>query len=173
MEVNMALKKSSETVLISATISETLPNTFSSQSVTLPLSPLDREVFVVTMVNLDPDAPDSVVALSTDVNVSLSVTARTGVGNISNSNVIAAARSQIICNAGMTADGGIPFSREDPLTADPNTGWVGIIATDDFFLNIVGTNNGNPKTCRARIYGYRAKADAATYSAMVQSELLS
>ena len=173
MEVNMALKKSSETVLISATVTESAPNTFTAQQVTLPLSPLDKEVFVVTMVNLDPDAPDSTANTSTDVNGSISVTQRTGVGNISNSNVLAAARSQIICNAGMSPDGGIPFSREDPLSADPDTGWVGIIATDDFFLNITGTNNGNVKTCRARIYGFRAKMDASGYAALVQSELLS
>jgi hypothetical protein len=173
MEVNMALKKSSETVSISSTVTEAAANTFTQTNVPLPLSPLDKEVFVVTMVNLDPDAPDSVVGTSTDVNVSITTTNTGAVGTIANSQVLAAARSQIICNGGMTADGGIPFSREDPLAADPNSGYVGIIATDDFFLNIAGTNNGNPKTCRARIYGYRAKADAATYAALVQSELLS
>lgn len=169
----MALKKTSETVIISNAVTETAANTLTQTQVSLQLSPLDREVFVVTMVNLDPDAPDALVGLSTEVNASISVTARTTVGTIGNSNVIASARTQIICNAAMTADGGHVFSREDPLTSDPHSQWVGMIATDDFFLNIQGTNNGNAKACRARVYGYRAKADAATYAALVQSELLS
>ena len=159
--------------MISSSVEEAVAGTVASQQVSLQLSPLDKEVFVVTMVNLDPDAPDLITGTSTSVDVSLSTTERTTVGTIANSNVLASARTQIICNAASTADGGIAFQREDPLAADPNSGYVGIISTDDFFLNIVGTNNGNVKACRARIYGYRAKADAATYSAMVQSELLS
>ena len=169
----MALKKTSETVIISNAVTEPAANTFNSTQVSLQLSPLDREVFVVTMVNLDPDAPDAIVGVSTQVDASISVTARTTVGSIGNSNVIASGRTQIICNAAMTPDGGISFSREDPLSADPNSQWVGMIATDDFFINIEGTGNGNAKACRARVYGYRAKADAATYAALVQSELLS
>ena len=169
----MALKKTSETVLISNSVTESAANTFTSEQVSLQLSPLDKEVFVVTMINLDPDAPDSITGVSTSCDVSISTTQRTTVGTIGNSNVLASARTQIICNAAMTADGGIPFSREDPLAADPNSGYVGLIATDDFFLNIQGTNNGNAKAMRARVYGYRAKADAATYAALVQSELLS
>ena len=169
----MALKKTSNTVLVSGTVTESAPNTFTDQQISLGLSPLDQEVFVVTMINLDPDAPDSIAGVSTTVDCSISVTQRTGTGTISNSNVLAAARTQIICNAAMTPDGGIPFTREDPLTADPFSGYVGIVATDDFFLNITGIGNGNAKAMRARIYGYRAKADAATYAALVQSELLS
>jgi len=40
-------------------------------------------------------------------------------------------------------------------------------------LNLEGLNNGNPKNCRVRVYGYRATADSSTYAALVQSELLS
>jgi len=169
----MALKRTSETVTISTAVVESAANTFTSQQVSLNLSPLDREVFVCTMINLDPDSPDAIVATTTEVNASISTTSLTAVGTIQNSPVLASARTQIICNAAMTADGGHAFWREDPTTADPNTGTVGIIATDDFFVNIQGTANGNVKACRARIYGYRAKADAATYAALVQSELLS
>ena len=73
----------------------------------------------------------------------------------------------------MTADGGHVFAREDPISANPDTGYVGIIATDHFFLNLAGIANGNPKNARVKIYGYRAKADSSTYAALVASELLS
>ena len=169
----MALKKTSSTIVISSSVTESAANTFTSQQVDLQLNPLDNEVFVVVGINLDPDAPDSVAGLSTTVNASLSTTARTTVGTIADSNVIGGARSQIVTNAGMTPDGGIPFVREDPLVMPLDMEYLAIIATNDFFLNIEGTNNGNPKICRARLYGYRAKLDAAGYAAVVQSELLS
>jgi len=169
----MALKKSSSTIVISASVTESGANTFTSSQVDLQLNPLDNEVFVVVGINLDPDAPDSVTGLSTTVNASLSSTARTTVGTIADSNVIGSARTQIICNGGMTPDGGIPFAREDPLVMPLDMEYLAIIATNDFFLNVEGLNNGNAKICRARVYGYRAKADASTYAALVQSELLS
>ena len=41
------------------------------------------------------------------------------------------------------------------------------------FLNVEGTLNTDPKAANARVYGYRARADAAIYAALVQSEALS
>ena len=169
----MALKKSSSTIIIGAEVLETAANTFSSQRVDLQLNPLDNEVFVVTGINLDPEAPDSIAAQSTTVNCSLSVTERTTVGTIADSNVMATARTQIITNPAMTPDGGIPFTREDPLNTPTDQDYLGIIATNDFYLNIQGINNNNTKQMRGRVYGYRAKADSAVYAALVQSELLS
>jgi hypothetical protein len=73
----------------------------------------------------------------------------------------------------MTPDGGIPFDREDPLFAAISEDYLGIVATNNMFLNIVGLNNGNTKGVSCRVYGYRAKASASLYAALVQSELLS
>jgi len=169
----MALKKTSSTITISSVVVESAANTSTFQKVDLQLNPLDNEVFVVTGINLDPDAPDSVANTSTTVDASVSTTLRSSVGTISDSNVMASARTQIICNAAMTPDGGIPFTREDPLTVPPGEDYLAVIATNDFYVNIVGTGNGNAKSARCRLYGYRARADANTYAALVQSELLS
>ena len=73
----------------------------------------------------------------------------------------------------MTPDGGIPFDREDPNFTALSEDYIGIIATSDAFLNIVGLNNNNAKQARVRVYGYRAKAEAAVYAALVQSQSLS
>ena len=51
--------------------------------------------------------------------------------------------------------------------------YIGIIATNDFYLNIEGVQNAQAKGGNARIWGYRAQADAATFAALTQSELLS
>jgi len=170
---NMAMKKTSSTITISAFVVESAPNTTTTKKIDLQLNPLDNEVFVVTGINLDPDAPDSIANTSTTVDTSVSTVERTSVGTISDSNVMASARTQIICNAAMTPDGGIPFVREDPLTVPPGEDYLAIIATNDFYVNIVGSNNGNAKSARCRVYGYRARADANNYAALVQSELLS
>ena len=58
-------------------------------------------------------------------------------------------------------------------TPASNLDYIAIVATNDFFLNIEGTNNTGPKGANARMYGYRARADAAIYAALVQSEALS
>jgi hypothetical protein len=167
------LKPSSSPIQISASVVETAANTLTSDQIDLTLNVLDNEVFVVTQLNIDCDAPDSIAATSTAVDATLSTTARTTVGSIADQNVLGSASRQIITNAGMTPDGGIPFDREDPLFSALEMDYLGIIATNNAFLNVVGTNNGNVKQVRARIYGYRATADASTYAALVQSELLS
>jgi len=167
------LKQNSSPIQISASATELVPGTLVSQEIDLTLNVLDQEVFVITQVNLDVDAPDSVAATSTQVLASLSTTARTTVGNISDSNVVGAAQRDIICNAGMTADGGIPFDREDPTFTALGEDYIGICATNNMFLNLQGVNNGNAKSCRVRVYGYRAIASASVYSALVNSELLS
>ena len=158
---------------ISAEATEPGANTFTSEEIDLTLNVLDNEVFVVTQLNIDLDAPDSIPGVTTSTLASLSTTSRTGVGSIANSNVLGSAKRIIVTNSGMTPDGGIPFDREDPLFAAISEDYLGIVATNNMFLNIQGDNNGNAKAVRARVYGYRARADAATYAALVQSELLS
>lgn len=167
------LKATSSPIQVSAAVVEPLANTFTQDTIELNLNPLDNEVFVVTQLNLDVDAPDSVAGLSTQVRASLSTTSRTSVGTIADQNTLGAAQRLIICNAGMTADGGIPFDREDPTFTAITEDYIGIIATSNAFLQVEGVDNGNPKNCRVRMYGYRARASASVYAALVQSEVLS
>jgi hypothetical protein len=51
--------------------------------------------------------------------------------------------------------------------------YLGIIATNDFFIGIVGTNNTGVRSVSGKVYGYRARATADIYAALVQSEVLS
>jgi hypothetical protein len=50
---------------------------------------------------------------------------------------------------------------------------IAIIATNDFFIQVTGGNNLLAKGMSGKMYGYRAKASAAQYAALVQSEVLS
>ena len=56
-----------------------------------------------------------------------------------------------------------------PATLD----YIGIIATNDFFIQVKGTGNNNARGMDGKLYGYRAIADADIYAALVQSEVLS
>lgn len=165
----MALKKTSEVITISSRVVESAANTFTEQQVDLQLNPLDQEVFVVLAIDLNPAAPDCITGVNTETRGSLSVTSRTSVGNISNSNVLAEGSLAIMSDP-VAAVGFSRMPTEAPLA---QLDYIGIIATNDFFLQVEGANNSTARSMNARIWGYRAKADAATFSALTQSEILS
>ena len=164
------LKETSSIISIGASVTESAPNTFTSTRVDLQLNPLDNEVFVVYGIDLDVEAPDLVGGAVTLSRGSLSTTERTSVGTLSNSNVMAHKRIETQDN-GITAVTNEYSSDSAPAT---NLEYLGIIATNDFFLNVEGSPaNPSTMTMIARVYGVRARADASVYAALVQSELLS
>jgi hypothetical protein len=164
------LKQDSSLIMISGSVTTSAADTFTSEQIDLQLNPLDNEVFVVQAVNLDLASPELRDATTSQVNFSLSSTERTTVGDLSNSNVIAHKRTRIQC-----LDTGAAVIDEHIAGETPAStlDYVYIIATNDFFANITGVANSVNKTGNFRVYGYRAKADAATYAALVQSEVLS
>ena len=165
------LKQSSSVVSIGFQVNEAGANTFTQGSVDLNLSPLDREVFVVLAVNLDPFTPDALAGLDTDVASSLTTTSQTAVTNLSNSNCLANAVNSIK-SAGY-ADSGVPFQTGALETPPATLEYIGIIATNDFFVQCTGRNNLAGKGVSGKLYGYRAIANADIFAALVQSEVLS
>jgi hypothetical protein len=165
------LKQSSSIVSIGFSVDESAANTFSQASVDLNLSPLDREVFVVLSVNLDPFTPDAVAGTDTKVESSLTTTSQTDVQNLSNSNTLAASGNFI--KAAGFADSGCAFQSLGAETPPSNLEYIGIIATNDFFVQVKGTGNAIAKGMDGKLYGYRAVASADIYAALVQSEVLS
>lgn len=152
-------------------MTESAANTFTQAQVDLNLSPLDREVFVVQAINLDGSSPDALAALNTAVNGSLTTTSQTGVATLQDANCLAR-RVQRIRSAGFV-DGGVGFTEQALESAPTQLEYIGIIATNDFFVQIEGTNCVSAKTMAGKLYGYRAVATADIYAALVQSEVLS
>ena len=146
-------------------------NTFTEEKVDLQLNVLDREVFVVTGVNLDLLPPDAVAATDTRVRGSLSSTSRTTIGDLADSNVIASARDDI--RAAGFVDGGVSFKTAFGESPAVGMDHLAIIATNDFFIQVEGAGNTGTKALTGKLYGYRAIADANTFAALTQSELLS
>nr|AGA18446.1 hypothetical protein [uncultured marine virus] len=163
------LKQTSSVVSIGFNATETAAGIFTQSSVDLNLSPLDREVFVVLAVNLDPYSPSAVAATNTGVRTSLTTTSQTAVAQLDNSNCLAVAISEIKADAA----GSVAFTTTGLETPPATLEYIGIIATNDFFVQIQGDNNPVAKQVNGKMYGYRARADADIYAALVQSEVLS
>lgn len=167
----MALKKTSEIIAVSFTVTESAPNTFTQEQVNLSLDVLNNEVFVCVAVDLDPATPDAIAATDTSTSCQLTSTSQTGPVQLENSNCIAHTSNAI--KAAGFVDGGVSFVRTSLDTPPAALDYIGIIATDNFFVAINSANNVNAKGMNGRLWGYRARADASTYAALVQSEVLS
>ena len=163
------LKETSSIITIGASLIESAANTFTTSRVDLQLNPLDNEVFIVYGIDLDMVDPNLVPGAVTVANGSLSTTARTTVGGLQDSNVMASNRIEIQSAGGETVRGQFSSDSSPATQLD----YLAIISTNDFHLNIQGTNNTAGRSLIARVYGVRAKADASVYAALVQSELLS
>ncbi|GAH31055.1 unnamed protein product [marine sediment metagenome] len=174
MELNKmvkGLKQPSSPVTVSFSVAEAAPNAYEQNQINLSLNVLDQEVFVVTGVNLDVLPPDALAGTDTRVRGQLSSTSRDSIGSLSTSNVIAIARDDIR-SAGFT-DGGVGFSASFGESPAIGMDYLAIIAINDFFVAVEGAGNLGAKAMIGKLYGYRAIADAATFAALTQSELLS
>ena len=163
------LKQTSSTVAIGFSVDESAANTFTQGTVDLNLSPLDREVFVVLAINLDPSTPELTLGADSRVASSLTSTSQTAIANLSDSNCMAASVNKIRSNA----TGAVAFQSLGTETPPATLEYIGIIATNDFFVQVQGVGNTNARSVSGKLYGYRAVASADIYAALVQSEVLS
>lgn len=176
----MALKSSSDTVQISSRIQQSATDAFTQAQVNLSLNPLDNEVFVVTAIKIDlgPMPLDTTGSLYMDTFLSTSVTTteQSQIQSLGYSGCLAVATRRVnYALDGATASPFGVFGFEDTPSDAPATGmdYIGIVATNDFWIQIDSDRLLSSSFADVRVYGYRAKADAATYAALVQSEVLS
>ena len=165
------LKQQSSTVAIGFSVVESAPNTFTQGSVDLNMDPLSQEVFVVQALDLTVGPSDAIAGVNTAMTCSLTTTSQAGVTTLANSNCLAIAINQI--RAAGFVDGGVGLVQTAGETPGTLLEYIGIIATNDFFIQIEGANNLAPHNVTGKLYGYRARADASVYAALVQSEVLS
>ena len=165
------LKETSGLITIGFSATETAPNTFVEERVDLQLNVLDREVFIVYAIDMDPSPCDNLIGLNTATDSSLSVTSRTTVGSLSDSNVMAVGERQI--RSAGAATNGVGFETISASSPGTQLEYIGIIATNDFYVQLEGRNNNNTMTVHGKLYGVRAQASADIFAALTQSELLS
>ena len=167
----MGFKKTSDIIAVSFGVTEAVAGTFIQEEVALQLDVLNNEIFVCLGVDLDVSNPEAIAGTDTATRASLSSTTQTAVTNLSNTNCIATAREAI--RAAGFADGGVAFTRTADNSLPATLDYIALIATNNFFVQLQGSNNANPSNVAGRLWGYRARADATTYAALVQSEVLS
>jgi hypothetical protein len=165
------LTQTSSVVPIGFEVTETAPNTFTQVQVDLNMSPLDREVFVCLAINMDSDFPDAVPATNTAVRGAFTTTSQTAIPTLQNSNCLS--RLTYGLQAAGFVDGGVGFASQALETPPSTLEYIGIIATNDFFVSVKGVANNLAKGVSGKLYGYRARASADIYAALVQSEVLS
>ena len=166
-----AFKRSSELLNMGGTL-DCVDGSPSSVEVNLPLSTLDREVFVVTDVQLDTERLTAPVApgfqkLSASVNKT-----KTGALTINDPNCIASVNVSIET----TAIGHVVQKNRNPDESSTGVGadYITVIATPDFVIagNYATTAGGaSNKGVYVRLTGYRAIATSDLYAALVTEEL--
>ena len=164
------LKQTSSVVSIGFDVAEGGANTFTQGAIDLNLSPLDREVFVVLAINLDNDFPDATGAGDSQVRSALTTTSQTAMPTLGDSNCMARTTNSIRSDG---AAANVGFSQQALETPPSTLEYIGIIATNDFFVQVQGTGNAGAKGVSGKLYGYRVVANADIYAALVQSEVLS
>ena len=164
----MALKTTSSPIAISFRVEESGVNTFTQDRVDLQLNPLDNEVMLVYAIDLAPSPPDDAGA-SCAVLASVSTTSQTGMTGLENPNILVRAERAIVSDGACA----VSFEHMAGETPQADVPYIGIIATNDFFVQIQGQGNAAVKAVAGRMWCARAKADASTYASLVQSEVLS
>ena len=165
------LKQTSSLIVIGAKVLETAANTFTQARVDLQLNPLDNEVFVVQAIDLETASPDPQAGVNSSTNSTLTTTSRTTLGPFESPSTLA--MNNVIIRAAGFVDAGVGFETSSMNTPPTALSYLAIISTNDFFLQIEGSNNLGLKSMACKVYGYRARADASVYAALVQSEVLS
>lgn len=158
-------------IVIGAEVEESGANTLTTQQISLQLNALDNEVFVVTAVDIDAQVADQVGGALTGNNVWVTKQDPAGTNpGFAQSNVIA---TKVIAQDNRGGDGFTIYETGSMESPSTTMEYLNIIATPDFFLSIDGSGNTNRMSAACKVYGYRARADASTYAALVQSEVLS
>ena len=164
------LKQSSAVVAIGFSATESGADTFTQSQIDLNLSPLDREVFVVLAINMDSTFPSNRTDTNTKVRSAVTSTGQTAIPGLNDSNCYSRLTYQCE-NVGDSC--AVAFSSQALETPPSTLEYIGIIATNDFFVQIAGEATGNVNGVTGKMYGYRAVASADIYAALVQSEVLS
>jgi len=164
-------KKMSNVFTINTDLTESAAHTFTSSTISLNVDPLSQQVIIVLAADIDVQGVNLVATKRTTVNASISTTARTTVGGLESSNVIANKTTTIVADAANS----VAFESQHPDSPTSSAlEWIALVATDDIHLNIEGSGDQTSAgTMQARLWCIRASVkDAGVYAALVQSELL-
>ena len=169
-----AFKRSSQNLNLGSTL-DLVDGTPANLEVTLPLSSLDREVFVVTDIQMEYEPIPTPTAAGNTVTLAASVN-KTGTAfqSINDPDTIGSLQVQMQIPA-IGTEAVLQSSRSpDEMSSGTVSDYIGIIATPNYVLaGTYATTAGGAlnRAVSIRLTGYRAVADASTYAALVTEEL--
>jgi len=164
-------KKTSQIFNIGARVTESAANTFTEAEIELPLSSLDREIFVVTDIVLS--VPQHVVVANSKVvsDVQLTKTSVSNLRTINDPTVLSKKRVALDNTVAPVMAVTEEAHPADMTSTGGSRDYLGVIATPQFYIQAWTQNGTTATTGAARITGYRAKASADLYAALVTEEL--
>jgi hypothetical protein len=166
----MGFKKSSAIMNLGGTVTESAPNTFTEAEIDLPLSTLDRQVFIVTDCVMSEGNITCSPGNEATNNVQVTKTSKTALTSIADPETIGASFVRIMDTGAGTA---VWSDRHpgDSFSTGSDRDYIAIIATPQWYIATVSINSPTVKTASARLTGFVAVADASTYAALVTEEL--
>jgi len=166
----MGFKKTSDIIAISFQVGESAAGVFTTDTIALQLDVLNNEIFVCLAVDLNLSTPEMITNTNTSLRGNIATTAQDTMTGLETTNVIAETQKAIRTDA----VNAVAFQRAAEESYSVNSlDYIGIISTNNFHASVQGVGNLGVMSMAGRLWGYRAKADASTYAALVQSEVLS
>lgn len=175
----MALKKTSALMNLGGRVELVDGAGFTEAEVNLPLDALNREVFVVTDIQLDYNPGllfDAALGGTEEIAGQVSMNTQTGMIGINDPDCVGRFGARTIQGGAANLGTGTSLYHANPDETSSGTqaDYLSIVATPDFFVGgvLATTTGGAPnRTINIRLTGYRAVADTGTYSALIAQQI--
>jgi hypothetical protein len=167
-----AYKITSDPFFVNGNVTETAPDTFTTQEISLPLDSLNQEGILVHGVYFTGSDPDRIANLSSFLDFQLTATRKIAIVGANDANLIGYQQK-------VTTGGAAEFSgphiiemigSQSPYQLMDN---LMLVATDNLFLSIKGLNQTGVSAVQVRVVCSRVKLTASAYAALVTNELSS
>jgi len=163
------MKRLTAQISIGADVTASAPNTFTQATISIPLSAVDRQGFVVQEVLIMSQEPIPIAGLVTSVDIRITKTSQTGLITVSDPMLIGSQQKRNYF-LGTSTD----FVETDLAIQSSSHGqddYITIIATENAYMAILGANNAFNETASVRLVGYFAELGSNEYNALVLDEL--
>jgi hypothetical protein len=163
------MKRITSQVAIGGSIVESAANTFTEATIHIPLSPVDRQGFVIQECYIMSLEPLPVAGLASSMNVRVTKSSQDAITTLVNP-MLVSAQEKICYFTGASSD----MFQTDMLvgpTSEGQADYITILATTDAFIQIQGLNNPVPLEASVRLVGYYAELTSDEYNALVLDEL--
>ena len=175
----MALKKSSALMNLGGQVTLVDGAGFTQSVINLPLDALNREIFVVTDIQVDHNPGllfDAALGGTQEIQGQATMNTQTGLLGINNPDCIGRFGARTIQGGAgnLGAGAALYHANPDETSSGTQSDYLSIVATPDFFVGGVfaTTTGGGPnRTVNIRLTGYRAIADTGTYSALIAQQI--